>query len=145
MRISDWSSDVCSSDLRERLIDAAKPVDIAALNALQVLGCASNVYFRDWDRREDHLAAAKLVADRRPSSRHTVTHLVLEETNDWGEYYSVKPITDIRNGEKAMVHVKTNHPCPAFWPSFLRFRSNDRKSTRLNSSHSCASSMQTSA
>src|SRR3546814_5604703 len=115
MRISDWSSDVCSSDLRERLIDAAKPVDIAALNALQVLGCASNVYFRDWDRREDHLAAAKLVADRRPSSRHTVTHLVLEETNDWGEYYSVKPITDIRNGEKAMVQ--------------------DRKSTRLNSSH----------
>src|SRR3546814_1324546 len=72
---------------RERWIDAAKPVDIAALNALQVLGCASNVYFRDWDRREDHLAAAKLVADRRPSSRHTVTHLVLEETNDWGEYY----------------------------------------------------------
>ncbi len=109
---------------RERWIDAAKPVDIAALNALQVLGCASNVYFRDWDRREDHLAAAKLVADRRPSSRHTVTHLVLEETNDWGEYYSVKPITDIRNGEKAMVHVKTNHPCPASWPSFLRFRSN---------------------
>src|SRR3546814_11333675 len=62
---------------RERWIDAAKPVDLAALNALQVLGCASNVYFRDWDRREDHLAAAKLVADRTPSSRHTVPHLVL--------------------------------------------------------------------
>src|SRR3546814_5225757 len=25
MRISDWSSDVCSSDLRQRLRDAAKP------------------------------------------------------------------------------------------------------------------------
>src|SRR3546814_12416472 len=55
---------------------------------------------------------------------YTTLFRSLEETNDWGEYYSVKPITDIRNGEKAMVHVKTNHPCPASWPSFLRFRSN---------------------
>src|SRR3546814_10092426 len=47
---------------------------------------------------------------------YTTLFRSLEETNDWGEYYSVKPITDIRNGEKAMVHVKTNHPCPASWP-----------------------------
>lgn len=117
---------VYSSAHRGRRIDATLPADVAGLNALQVLCCKSNIYFRRWDRREDHLAAAKSAAGGRPASWHTVTQLVLEETTDWGEYYVVKPITDIRSGEKAMIHVRTNHPVPATWPSFLRIRPDGR-------------------
>ncbi|GBQ74158.1 hypothetical protein AA15237_1789 [Komagataeibacter xylinus NBRC 15237] len=53
-----------------------------------------------------------------------MTQAVLEKSDDWGEYYVVRQPTDIRSGEKVLVHVVTNHPAPSTWPSFLRFRSN---------------------
>jgi hypothetical protein len=34
----------------------------------------------------------------------------------------VKEVEDIREEEEVLVHVKTNHPEPSAWPSFLRFR-----------------------
>jgi hypothetical protein len=63
---------------------------------------------------------------QRPETSQTVMQAVLQKTSDWGEYYAVKKPANIRSGEKMLVHVVSNHPDPAAWPSFLRFRLNGR-------------------
>lgn len=117
---------VYSSGHRAHLIDVDRPKDVEALNAHQFLGCWANIYFREWEDRERISTQAALVKPGRPETRHTVTRAVLEKTTEWGEYYAVKEPTDIRNGEKVLVHVASNHPIPTAWPSFLRFRPNGR-------------------
>ncbi len=115
---------VYSSGHRAHWIDIDRHQDIEALNAHQILGCWANVYFREWDDRDAIATQVEAAKPGRPATRQTVTQAVLETTSDWGEYYAVKEPTDIRNGEKVLVHVATNHPAPSTWPSFLRFRSN---------------------
>lgn len=117
-----FDSAVYASDHQNGWIDLTSGNDVAALNAHQILRCNSNIYFRDWDDRDELLAEVAAVKPRRPATRQTVTHLVLEEVTDWGEKYVVNPITDIRDGKKVIVHVQTNHPEPAAWPNFLRIR-----------------------
>ncbi len=117
-----FDSAVYASDHQNGWIDLTSANDVAALNAHQILRCNSNIYFRDWEHRDELLAEVTAVKPRRPATRQTVTQLVMEEVTDWGEKYVVKPITDIRDGKKVMVHVQTNHPEPAAWPNFLRFR-----------------------
>ena len=117
-----FDSAVYACDHQSGLIDLNRPDDVAALNAHQILRCHKNIYFRDWAARNDLLTAVATIKPRRPTMRQTVTQLVLEEKTDWGEKYVVKPITDIQDGKRAMVHVQTNHPEPESWPGFLRFR-----------------------
>src|SRR3546814_1845946 len=103
MRISDWSSDVCSSDLERRIAEVAA----ADVNAAAALG--PEVAHRGGDGREGVQRIAELVEAER-------LHVVLQI------------------GRLARR---------------VRFREGtelaDRKSTRLNSSHSCASRMPSSA
>lgn len=115
---------VYSSDHRAHWIEVDRRQDIEALNVHQILGCWANIYFREWDGRDQVATQAAATKPGRPEARHTITQAVLEKTSDWGEYYAVRKPTDIRNGEKVLVHVTTNHPVPDAWPSFLRFRAN---------------------
>ena len=117
---------VYSSGHHAHWIDADRPEDIVALNAHQILGCWANLYFRDWEDREHIAGQTEATKPRRPATRQTVTQAVLEKTSNWGEYYAVRKPTNIRNGEKVLMHVVSNHPVPAAWPSFLRFRANGR-------------------
>src|SRR3546814_3162705 len=100
MRISDWSSDVCSSDLvRGRALpevaDGQKPVQRRILYAMQAMGLGSGA---------KPVKSARVVGD------------VL------GKYHP--------------------HGDQAAYDAMVRI---DRKSTRLNSSHYCASRMPSSA
>ena len=117
-----FDGDVYSADHRSRWIDVDRKSDVEALNEQQFLNCMANIYFHEWEGREPIIDAARKASPRRPATRHTITHAVLDETSDWGEHYVVRPITDIRNGEKVLVHVVANNPVPGAWPSFLRFR-----------------------
>lgn len=117
---------VYSSGHRAHWIDVDRSGDIVALNAHQIMGCWANLYFRDWEDHEFVAAQTETSKPLRPETRQTVTQAVLEKTSDWGEYYAVRKPTNIRNGEKVLVHVVSNHPVPRVWPSFLRFRPNGR-------------------
>lgn len=114
---------VYSSGHRAHWIDIDRRQDVEALNAHQILGCWANIYFREWDDRDTIAAQVEVAKPGRPATRQTVTQAVLGTTSDWGEYYAIKEPTDIRSGEKVLVHVTTNHPAPSAWPSFLRLRS----------------------
>src|SRR3546814_7241422 len=117
MRISDWSSDVCSSDLRRGSRRAgADPRLLAA------------------DRRE---ALHQAVAARDAAQPHLLR----------------------RDGHGDLLRLRERHPDAPQQPSGVRadppdepavadvgpVRREDRKSTRLNSSHACASRMTSSA
>lgn len=117
---------VYTVDHRAHWVDAAREADIEAINEHQFLNCMANIYFRDWGGRDRVLAGAQSALPRRPARRHTVVHAILDETTKWGEHYAVRPVNDIRSGEKVLVHVASNHHRPKAWPSFLRFRT-DRK------------------
>src|SRR3546814_10634117 len=110
MRISDWSSDVCSSDLLQLVLPARKEVvDNAALGALRAavqtaiyrtIGSEGShrLSFQNWQR----------VAD---------LGIELPEASAW--LYEWRPCTaDDRGGAEG-----------------ARIEAVDRKSTRLNSSH----------
>src|SRR3546814_4467236 len=71
MRISDWSSDVCSSDLHERALDQAFPVSEASQQRLPVLvpgrdhqrsgvgqGMATPFVIAGWPRRLTQITQA---------------------------------------------------------------------------------------
>src|SRR3546814_4128052 len=107
MRISDWSSDVCSSDLA----DGAHPVPR--------------------DRRAGRIGrvAAAAAADL-PGHYRAVAHLLRGQ-----------PV-HLRHGTPADGHAADPRPRHGRRSCALcRPGSADRKSTRLNSSHSCASRM----
>src|SRR3546814_4736734 len=111
MRISDWSSDVCSSDLLDRGgANRLKGFGIARLlgHACSETGETRQTADRQWRQR------VLLYAGERAMTSENATPF--EETPEMGD-----------GGCHAGVLIK------------------DRKSTRLNSSHYCASRMPSSA
>src|SRR3546814_1747284 len=108
MRISDWSSDVCSSDL------AASPQRVLPV---------------EWGRAGGgHEDAGVVDAVDRKYLLKDLTNLIAQED---AHVVSIRSASG-RHGQQRM------HPQ-------VRVQDLDRKSIRLNSSHYCASRMQSSA
>src|SRR3546814_4331034 len=123
MRMSDWSSDVCSSDLN----------DVAGLQ-LKQLG--------DRDvRTRQH--AARLQPDVRQRRAHPLTPVTAGDAAVVMQVGGQLDLDGAKRGDRVENVDRCRHA--------LQRRRNgktgdrDRKSTRLNSSHSCASRMPSSA
>src|SRR3546814_1359996 len=115
MRISDWSSDVCSSDLRDQV----------AVGQIALL--------RRRVEQHEMLDARKLIAqslDDRQKGRVEEQHPVRGMVDDIHKLFVEQPRID---GMQHPAH--SGGAVPA----------QDRKSTRLNSSHYCAYRMPSSA
>ncbi|WP_346297327.1 DUF4238 domain-containing protein [Rhodopseudomonas sp. P1] len=104
------------------IVDTTRVSDITAINQHQILNCAANLYYRDWEIRNKLIEQVASIKDLRPKQRHEIVHATLKERTEWGSHYVVKEIQDLKDEEEILVHVKTNHPKPSAWPSFLRFR-----------------------
>src|SRR3546814_8618450 len=115
MRISDWSSDVCSSDLNAPAAGSpgAGSSDAGAVADGKAKAHASRVFPVVVDETEEMRVALRFAARRAHSTGGKVAMLYVVEPSEFPHWMSV--------GDLA------------------------RKSTRLNSSHSCASSMPASA
>ncbi len=113
-------------------IDIEDVADIAALNDHQFLGCAANIYFRDWTDRTGVASAARQACSRRPEQRHRAIHAVLDQETEWGKRYAVIERDAIRPGDEVLIHIIANQPVPLGWPSFLRYRA-DRRAYSNNS------------
>src|SRR3546814_9206889 len=110
MRISDWSSDVCSSDLRQRLQHPAHAVAISR-KAAEHLGGARAV--------DD--AVGKLGGDRACAYRGIIGDDLEGQRRDAVAVFGKLELLEHRIGRAAM--------------RGRGAESEDRKSTRLNSSH----------
>src|SRR3546814_10634994 len=111
MRISDWSSDVCSSDL---LVAA---IQIRAPRELQSIG-----YHTTGDRRRDLGVLELLLAVRQ--RRRSFAHLCFESGNALGVGAAADQVA-------LALHFSERLPIDFGQTA----RPLDRKSTRLNSSH----------
>src|SRR3546814_2432018 len=114
MRISDWSSDVCSSDLIEAL--NSNSIDIAKTFSNEV---------------SDSAWAAYLKGDRGVFTRRAVRLLDATEAREIVSVYDADP--DFREQVNRYIH-----DFEAMLRAILTERDGsplDRKSTRLNSSH----------
>lgn len=117
-----YDGDVYSVPKDAGWVIARKAEDTRLLNEHQILSCAANLYFRDWSTRDAIAAQVGDVVPRRPKVAMEVVTAVLGETTDWGSRYDVVPKDSIKPGQQALIHVRTNHPRPSGWPSFLSFR-----------------------
>src|SRR3546814_8484485 len=113
MRISDWSSDVCSSDLADDEYRGA----LSSFTALREAGKPAALYVFPNEHHNIWQPAHRLAAYRR--------------NIQWFDFWL--------NG-----HEDENPVDPDQYVQW-RAMKGDRKSTRLNSSHSCASRMPSSA
>jgi hypothetical protein len=103
-------------------IDLKREPDVDAINEHQILNCMANLYYQEWDRRDQLVQQVLARKQLRPERRHTAVYAALDCTTEWGSRYAVKEIEDLREEEEVLVHIKANHPKPSAWPSFLRFR-----------------------
>src|SRR3546814_10620465 len=127
MRISDWSSDVCSSDLLDECASLGRMAglmqDLATLRRYRVwlwpvfqnIGQMKMLYRDGWNTIEANCGMRQYIAAHDAETAQHASNLCGTAT--------VKTESSDSNGRKSL----------------------DRKSTRLNSSHKCESSMQSSA
>src|SRR3546814_18881039 len=78
MRISDWSSDVCSSDLADRAHDGKVGVETASKQRLDLLGRAGREH-----RPEPRVAAGAQPLARWQEDERDERHLVRDAALDW--------------------------------------------------------------
>lgn len=121
-----YDGDVYTTSHNGSVIDLTREDDVRALNEHQFLNCQSNVYFKNWDTRDEIAAACDLVAARRPASRHEVITAVLDSEDAWGQNFKVVPQEEARKHGKAMIHSKEIYPVPSRWPNFVKLRNTPR-------------------
>src|SRR3546814_6210827 len=114
MRISDWSSDVCSSDLR-KVVDGRVTDEVVYLSAME----------------EYRYVIAQANAELDDQGRFVAA---LVSCRKGGENMLMRPETIelVDVSPKQIVSVAA---------ALIPFMEKDRKSTRLNSSHQCAARM----
>src|SRR3546814_5698215 len=134
MRISDWSSDVCSSDLYVHILRRPRPSTATDVGALAFTGFQLSSGWQAHHPRtslEDHSGRRELLGRRSECS----SALFLTRRADVPARSPLRSHSgdqDLRQWHAAM---------PGEWTRKLRLFHTDRKSTRLNSSHYCASRM----
>src|SRR3546814_3262604 len=136
MRISDWSSDVCSSDLLDRGLP--RPQAQRIIGQRGVIGV-------ERERRAGRQTACRILL-RVPETRHpfdqfgpkhsSTTPVVLLADVTMGAFarISVKSVTGSQSTRNVFA-------LPMIVTRFAPSPNGDRKSTRLKSSHYCASRM----
>lgn len=108
-----YDGDVYSVPNHGGWIAARKVTDIRLLNEHQILNCTYNLYFQNWENREDiaiHVAKAKI---GRTSVPIDVVTAMYDKTTDRGERYSVVPKSELQPDRNQLVHVLTpprDHP-----------------------------------
>ena len=121
-----YDGDVYSLPNQSGHLRVRKSADIRLINEHQILGCGENLYFHNWNDRDEVAEQYETASPRRVLNSHRVTLAVLDRTTDWGSRYEVVKREQIEPGQETLVHVQTHHPVPSAWPSFIGFRSGGR-------------------
>src|SRR3546814_2874162 len=106
MRISDWSSDVCSSDLIEALLAARYFIDFLPLSNKEEV--PERPTADSWDRIEESLDMLIPANANQPYDMHEL----IRKTVDEGDFFEVQPARSITARSCASWSVKR----PVIWP-----------------------------
>jgi len=96
---------------------------IAALNELQNLKAAENVYFSDWEKRDYVRDQFLAVKNNRPKEWSKIIHLVFDGEDERGERYREGSLAEAKKAGKSLVQMSFKYPQPTKWFAPLKFRS----------------------
>src|SRR3546814_2440051 len=124
MRISDWSSDVCSSDLEAERIarELAEGLDYVGVLAVELFDCG------------DHVLVNEMAPRVHNSGHWTMDAAVTSQFEQHIRAICGLPLGDGGRLCDAVMENLIGDEIDA-WPALLAEPNADRKSTRLNSSH----------
>jgi hypothetical protein len=101
---------------------------VDALNEVQFLKAAENIYFNKWDDRDYVRDQFLTVKDNRPSAWSTVTHLVPDSEGRYhirgeDERYRVGTLEEAKQAGTSLMKMSFKYPVPTQWFPPLKFRS----------------------
>ena len=102
--------------------EAKHESDVLAFNELQSLNAVANLYFRDWTDRDWIARALQPVISRRNFPRHRVTLSVFDKVVGDHERFKVIDPSELKDGDRAMVHSETLLRVPSTWPRQIRWQ-----------------------
>lgn len=113
---------------RRGTVDIDRDQDALLLNEHQILNCAANIYFGDWDEQDRVAEAVRTATPLRPNPRHRTTYAVRDQVVGDHVRYEVQPLAAILPDPErdVIVHTETLRPRPARWPGFLQYRRDGR-------------------
>jgi hypothetical protein len=118
-------------DLKGGRIILKNEAAVEALNELQFLHAAENVYFSQWDDRERVIAQFLAVKENRPSAWSTITHLVPDNEQGKEERYHIRgeqeryrigTLEEAKKARKFVMKMSPKYPEPTRWFPPLKFR-----------------------
>lgn len=96
--------------------------DVGALNELQYLRAAGNIYFAAWDSR-DHVRAKFLECrDRRVEEFATFEHLIFVKKTKNGDVFRPATAQEAKTAGRSILHSRFRYPTPSRWISELPFK-----------------------
>jgi hypothetical protein len=99
-----------------------KSKDVEALNQLQFLSASSNIYFLDWESREQVKEKFCTNKERRIENHVVFKHLIFQGADENGDIYIEGTKEEAEASEKSIVQTISQHPKPSSWISDLRYR-----------------------
>lgn len=113
---------------RQGVVEIEADHEAEALNAHQVLNCAANLYFRNWDDREPVAKAVAATRSLRLEPRHRTTYAVRAGSEGEHARYDPVPLADIVPDPErdVLIHMRILRPVPARWPGFIHYRRGGR-------------------
>jgi hypothetical protein len=103
-------------------LNVERQPDTAALNSLQFVNCATNIYFSDWEKRSLVRNDFQAVAAHRKDPRHRLRIFIQVDSDELGEKYRLATEEEQKGNGPFMLQTSFPRPKPARWPTFLRFR-----------------------
>jgi uncharacterized protein DUF4238 len=105
-------------------VDLTRDDDVHALNQVQYLSAANNVYFRDWNDAERITSEVVALAEIRAAAV-SVSKMLVRDYNDHGadEVYRTGSAEEEVTAREAIVMTAFRQPEPVSWLSLLKFRS----------------------
>jgi hypothetical protein len=111
-------------DKANNCIDVTVAADVSALNELQYLKAAENIYFSNWSERDLIALEFETFRDKRPTSWHAV-HMAVATDGDPALYHEVSR-EDARSTQRSLLHQQAIFPRPSVWLSKLKHRTSPR-------------------
>ena len=96
--------------------------DVQSFNQHQLINCQANIYFRDWQYREQIRSSFNAVVGKRPPVRYKINYAVLEHENYGRKIFRAATKSEFKEGGNALIHHQAIRPVPTEWPRFLNIR-----------------------
>lgn len=104
-------------------VSIANQADVLALNELQYLKAANNIYFSQWDDHDRVQREFRAVSMQRPQSWCNISVLVPDGVTEEGERYRRATEEERRTGQHMLIAMSMFHTAPSKWISKLKYRS----------------------